>query len=54
MTSEPKEDKELTGEEKKLLEQALSNFKNFIEEETSLDLWEEEIQVIEDAEKNPD
>lgn len=32
---------ELSEEEKELLHQALKNLMNFIEDETSLDLWEE-------------
>lgn len=35
---------ELSEEEKELLDQALKNLMGFIEEETSLGLWEEEAQ----------
>ena len=44
MTSEPKQieerSEELSEEEKQLLDQALANLMQFVEEETSIKMWE--------------
>ena len=51
--SNPPQDK-LSEEEQELLDQALANLCKFVEEETSLGLWEEEVNPLDEENSNPE
>lgn len=44
----------LSEEDQELLDQALANLCKFVEEETSLGLWEEEVSPLDEENSNPE